>query len=176
MTWIDGMVLLTVAVAFYCGWRAGLVAEFFDFGSLVVAALLAGMWSGGFASGLPPTWPLSESARHLMAFWFLFILIYGLMRALGWFLARYREWPGSFWVGGIGGGVVASVKVLAALFVLLYLALFVPIDPQVRDTLRHSPVASAFDAHYAPINDAVIEMSPRVYRFIVRPYMSHHRL
>jgi uncharacterized membrane protein required for colicin V production len=176
MTWIDGMVLLTVAVAFYCGWRAGLVAEFFDLGSLVVAALLAGMWSGGFASGLPPTWPLSEAARHLMAFWFLFILVYGLVRALGWFVATYRHWRGAFWVSGIGGGLVASVKVLAALFVLLYLALFVPIDPQVRDTLRHSPVAMAFDARYPPINDAVIEMSPRAYRLIVRPYMLHHRI
>lgn len=176
MTWIDGLTLLTVAIAFYCGWRAGLSAEFFDAGSLVVAAICAAMWSDWVASGLPPTWTLSEAARHLMALWIIFLIVYAAMRVLGWFVASHRDWRGSTWVDGVGGGVIAGAKVLATLFALLYLALFVPIDAQVRDTLRQSPIARAFDRYYPPINDAVISMSPRLYRPIVRPYMLHHRL
>lgn len=176
MTWIDGLTILTVAVAFYCGWRAGLVAEFFDVGSLVVATLGAGAVSGGLASGLPPTWPLSEAARHLMSFWILFLIIYGAMRTLGWFIDSHRGWRASMWLGGIGGGVIGSAKAIATLFLLLYFALFGPIDAQVRDTLRQSPIASAFDRYYPAINDVVISMSPRLYRPIVRPYMLHHRI
>jgi uncharacterized membrane protein required for colicin V production len=175
VTWIDGLALLTLAIAFICGWRAGLIPEFFDAGALVFAALLAGMWSGAFASGLPPTWPLSEAARHLMAFWIVFLFVYAAMRALGFFV-EHRRWRGSALVSGIGGGLIASAKVVATLFALLYFALFLPIDSQVRDTLRNSPIANSFDRNYPAINDIVISMSPRLYRPIVRPYMLHHRL
>jgi len=176
VTWIDGLALLTFAVAFYCGWRVGLVAEFFDVGSLVGAVALAGVSAGWLAGGLPPTWPLSDPARHLMAFWFAFILFYGLLRALGWFVQYYRDWRGARWLSGIGGGLIAVVKAAAALFVILYFALFAQIDPQVRTTLRESPLANAFDKYYPPINDAVVQMWPRLYRPVVRMYMEHHRV
>jgi len=178
VTWIDGLALLTFAVAFYCGWRAGLVAEFFDVGSLAIAFALAGMTAGAVAGGLPPTWPLSESARHLMAFWLMFVVFYGLLRALGWLVerSRFREVPAMQWIGRIGGGFIAVGKAAAALFLILYFALFGQIDPQLRGTLHDSPLANAFDRYFPPINDAVVQMSPRIERPIVRLYMAHHRV
>ena len=176
MTWIDGLALVTLAVGFYCGWRAGLVAEFFDFGSLVIGLAVAGWLSGGLASGLPPTWPLSESARHLFAFWVVLLVVYSIMRVAGWFVVRYRDWRGAKWIGGVGGGLIAAAKVLVTFFIVLYLALFLPIDPQVRDTLRHSPIAIRLDAYFPPINDAFIAAAPKLYRVIVRPIMNAHRI
>jgi hypothetical protein len=110
-----------------------------------------------------------------MAFWIVFLFVYAALRALG-FYVQHREWRGTALVSGIGGGLIASAKVLATFFALLYFALFLPIDSQVRDTLRHSPIANGFDRYYPAINDVVISMSPRLYRPIVRPYMLHHRL
>jgi len=176
MTWIDGLALLTFAIAFYCGWRAGLVAEFFDLGSLVGAAALAGFCSGWVAGGLPPDWPLSDAARHLMAFWLLFLIFYAVIRVVGWFVQYYREWRASYWISGIGGGLIGVVKAAAALFVILYFALFAQIDPQLRDTLRQSPLANAFDKYYPAINDAVVQTWPRIYRPVIRMYMQHHRV
>jgi uncharacterized membrane protein required for colicin V production len=176
VTWIDGLALLTLGVGFYCGWRAGLVAEFFDAGSLVVGAVVAGWLASALASGLPPTWPLSDASRHLMAFWLVFLVAYALMRVLGWFAVAYRDLSGAKIVRGVGGGLIAVAKVLVAFFVVLYLALFLPIDQQVRDTLRHSPIAIRLDAYFPPINDAFIAMAPRYYKLIVRPIMNAHRL
>jgi len=176
MTWIDVLALTTLVIAFACGWRAGLVMEFFDAGSLVVATALSGWWSGAIASGLPPDWPLSEQARHLFAFWTLFLIIYLAMRVIGWFAGSYPEWPGSKWIAGGGGGIIAAAKALVALFAIFYIALFAQIDPQLRDTLRHSPIARQFDTHYGPINDAFIAMTPPLYRLVVRPYLHDHRL
>lgn len=176
MTWIDVLALITLAVAFASGWRAGLVQEFFDAGSLAIALALAALWSGAIATGLPPDWPLSEAARHLLAFWALFIFIYLGMRVLGWYVTRDPERPRLGWIGGVGGGLVGAAKALLALFVILYIALFGQIDPQLRDTLRHSPLARQFDAHYAPINDAIVGMTTPLYRIVVRRYMHDHRL
>jgi uncharacterized membrane protein required for colicin V production len=176
MTWIDGLALLTLGVGFYCGWRAGLVAEFFDAGSLVIGAVVAGWLSGGLAGGLPPTWPLSDAARHLMAFWLVFLVVYALMRVIGWFAVAYHNWPTAQWIGGVGGGLIAVAKVLVTFFVVLYLALFLPIDSQVRETLRKSPIAIRLDVCFPPINDAFIAMAPRYYKLIVRPIMTAHRL
>jgi uncharacterized membrane protein required for colicin V production len=178
MTWIDGLALLTFAVAFYCGWRAGVVAEFFDLGSLIIAFALAGMTSGAVAGGLPPTWSLSDSERHLLAFWLMFVVFYALARVIGWFVerSRWQEIPVMRWIGGTGGGLIAVAKVVAALFVISYFALFAQLDPQMRETLRNSPIANAFDKYYPPINDAVVQMSPRLYRPVVRMYMAHHRV
>jgi len=176
VTWIDGLALITMGVAFYCGWRAGLIAEFFDAGSLAIGLVVAGWLSGAFASGLPPTWPLSEGARHLFAFWIIFLLVYAIMRVIGWFAVQYRNWRGAKWIGGVGGGLIGVAKVLVAFFVILYLSLFLPVDPQVRDTLRKSPIAMRLDAYFPPINDAFIAGTPKLYRMIVRPIMLAHRV
>jgi uncharacterized membrane protein required for colicin V production len=176
MTWIDALAVLTLGIGFYCGWRAGLIAEFFDAGSLFIGFVVAGWLAGGLAAGLPPTWPLSEAARHLMAFWLLFLVVYAIMRVIGWFAVAYRDWPGAKWIGSVGGGLIAVAKVLVAFFVLLYLALFLPVDAQVRDTLRKSPIAIRLDAYFPPINDAFIAMTPRYYKLIVRPIMNAHRI
>jgi len=176
MTWIDGLALLTLAGGFYCGWRAGLVAEFFDAGSLVVGIVVASWLSGGLAAGLPPTWPLSDAARHLMAFWLVFLIVYAIIRVTGWFAVARPDRPGAKWIGGVGGGLIAVAKVLVAFFVVLYLALFLPIDAQVRDTLRKSPIAMRLDAFFPPINDIFINMAPRYYKLIVRPIMNAHRV
>ena len=176
MTWIDALAILTLGIAFYCGWRVGLIGEFFDAGSLVGATLLAGLWSGGIAAGLPPTWPLSEAARHLMAFWLLFLFIFAIIRCIGWLIAYRSDWPASTWLNGVGGGLIGAVKALAALFVVLYVALFVPMDAQVRDTLRQSPIAVQLDRFFPPLNDAVVSIAPKYYKLVVRPIMRGHRL
>jgi uncharacterized membrane protein required for colicin V production len=176
MTWIDVLAIATLAVAFYAGWRAGLVAEFFDLAALVSAALLATMWSGGFASGLPPTWPLSEASRHVIALWALFLLIYGVIRTLGWLFEHYFDWPGKHWIGRVGGGLIGAIKALLVLFAILYVALFFPIDRQVRDTLRASPIARQFDRYFPRINDAIVNLMPRYDKLIARPLMNAHRL
>lgn len=176
MTWIDVLTLITLAVAFASGWRAGFVAEFFDAGSLVIAAALATLWSSAIATGLPPDWPLSEPARHVFALWTLFLVIYLAMRVLGWFATRNRDRLRSTWIASAGGGLIGAAKAFAALFAILYIALFGQIDPQLRDTLRRSPIARACDAHYAPINDAIVGMTPPLYRLIARRYMHDHRL
>lgn len=176
MTWIDGLVLVTLAIAFYAGWRNGLVPEFFDAGAIAVGTWLAVIWSPGFALGLPPTWPLSDAARHLMAFWLVFLIVFVVIRVAGWAATTYSKWPGSHWINGVGGGIISMLKVLAALFVILYLALFLPIDPQIRDTLRKSPVAILFDKRFPPINDAIVSLAPRYYKLIVRPIMHDHRI
>ena len=178
MTWMDVLALATLAVAFACGWRAGLVAEFFDVGSLVAAGTLAWLWSPPIAGALPPTWPLSDASRHFLAFWALLLVIYLILRVLGLFVAagRGRGQPIGVWIKGIGGGLIGAAKVLATLFVVLYLALFLQIDPQLRDTLRHSLIAMQFDARYPPINDALFSMTPAGYQKAARPYLHDHRL
>jgi len=176
MTWIDGLAIVTMGVAFYCGWRAGWIAEFFDAGSLAIGLVVAGWLSGAFASGLPPTWPLTEAARHLFAFWVIFLFVYAIMRVIGWFAVHYRDRLDVKWIGGIGGGLIAVAKVIVAFFVILYLSLFLPVDVQVRDTLRKSPIAMKLDSYFPPINDAFITATPKVYRMIVRPIMLAHRV
>jgi len=177
MTWIDGLALATLAIAFACGWRAGLVAGFFDVGSLAIAGTLAWLWSPPIAGALPPTWPLSDASRHFLAFWALSLVIYLVVRVLGWFVAgRNRGRPISIWITGIGGGLIGAAKALVTLFVILYLALFLQIDPQLRDTLRHTFIALQFDARYPPMNDALLSMTPATYQKAARPYLHDHRL
>jgi hypothetical protein len=180
MTWIDGIALLTFGVAFYCGWRAGLIAEFFDLGSLAVGLVVAfWLWSL-LAGGLPPTWPLSDAERRLMAFWLVFLFVYAGMRVIGWVVDKrrhvFRDLPAAKWIGGIGGGLIAIAKILVTFFVILYLVLFLPIDRQLRETLRQSPIAIRLDALFPPINDAFINLTPRLVRTVVRPIMNAHRL
>jgi uncharacterized membrane protein required for colicin V production len=176
MTWIDWLVFATLIVGFYCGWRVGVIAEAFDAGALVVGLLAASLWSTAVATGLPPDWSLSDASRYLVAFWLLFLLVYALVRVGGWFVMSRIDRRDNSWISSTCGGLLSVAKVLAAMFVILYLALFLPMDGQLRDTIHHSFFANQLDRGFQPINDRIVDMSPKLYKLIVRPIMHDHRV
>jgi membrane protein required for colicin V production len=176
MNWVDALVVLTMAVAFWGGYRAGVVRELIGLAAIVIAWVLAGALAGPFADGLQQQLGVSVAIAHLIGFWLLFLFVFAGVRALGWLLERMTSLPVIKVVSGVGGGVVASAKAVLLLWFLLFVALFFPISPDVRAAMRASPSARAIDTLDTPAYAMLESALPKSVRLVAASILKHHRL
>lgn len=176
MTWADWLVLLTLAVAFWGGYRGGIVRESIGLASIIVAGVVAGTLAGPLTPGFQKNFALEPASAHLVAFWLLFLVAFAVTRLAGWAAERATALPALKIASGLGGGLVACVKAVLALWCILFVALFFPIAPDVRATLRDSPsvrVIESLDASaYAMIEGAL----PGRAQPWARLFLRRHRL
>jgi membrane protein required for colicin V production len=176
MNWVDALVVLTLAVAFWGGYRAGVIRELIGLAAIVIAWVLAGALAGPFADSLQQQLGVSVAIAHLIGFWLLFLFAFAGVRALGWLLERVTSLPVIKVVSGVGGGVVASAKAVLLLWFLLFVALFFPISADVRAAMRASPSARAIDSLDTPAYAMLEGALPKSVRVVAASILKHHRL
>jgi membrane protein required for colicin V production len=176
VNWVDALVILTLAVAFWGGYRAGVVREIIGLAAIIIAWVLAGAFAGPFADSLGVQLGVSVAVAHLIGFWLLFLVVFAAVRAAGWLLERAATLPIVKVVSGVGGGVVASAKAVLLLWLLLFVALFFPISPDVRAAMRASPLARAIDSLDTPAYAMLESALPKTVRIVAASILKHHRL
>jgi uncharacterized membrane protein required for colicin V production len=176
MTWADGLVILTFGVAFWGGYRGGVVREAIGMLALIMAWVLAGAFAGTMSPALQNSLGLSPASSHLASFWLLFLFVFGATRAAGWAVERLTAKPMLRVVNGVGGGIVACAKAVLALWLVLFIALFFPVAADVRATLSRSPSVLAIQALDRPAYAMLTASLPRRARPFVRVFLDHHHL
>ena len=176
MNWVDALVALTLGVAFWGGYRSGVVRELIGLAAIVLAWVLAGAFAGPFSDSLGAQLGTSVAVAHLIGFWLLFLVVFAAVRAAGWLLERATSLPIIKVVSGVGGGVVAAAKAVLLLWLILFVALFFPIAPDVRAAMRASPSARTIDALDAPAYAMLEGALPKPVRVVASSILKHHRL
>jgi len=176
MTWADALVLLTLAVAFWGGYRSGVVREAIGMVAIIIAWALAGAFAGAMSPALEHSFGLSPASAHLASFWLLFLFVFGATRAAGWTIERLTARPILRVVNGLGGGVVACAKAVLALWLILFIALFFPISSDVRAVLKASPTVESIEALDRPAYAMLSASLPQRTRPFVRLFLDHHHL
>ncbi len=169
LTWADGLVALTLGVAFWGGYRSGLIREIVGIAAVIVSWLAAGLFAGSLAATLQSTYALGTGSSHLLAFWLLFLLIFAAVRAAGWVSERFASLPGLRIASGISGGAVACAKAVLLLWLF-------PIAPDVRSVLRSSPTVEAIETLNGPAYAMIGEALPHGVRPFGRLILKRHRL
>lgn len=176
MNWVDALVILSLGVAFWGGYRAGVVRELIGLAAIVIAWVLAGAFAGPFSDSLGVQLGVSIAVAHLIGFWLLFLVVFAAVRALGWLLERVATLPIVKVVSGLGGGIVAAAKSMVLLWLVLFVALFFPISPDVRAAMRASPLARTIDSLDTPAYSMLESALPRTVRIVAASILKHHRL
>jgi len=176
MTWADGLVGLTLAVAFWGGYRAGVVREAIGMVAIILAWVAAGAFAGTMSPALQNILGLSPASAHLVGFWLLFLFTFAAARAAGWAFERVTAQPVLRIASGIGGGIVACAKAVLLLWLILFIALFFPIANDVRTILKRSPSVEMIEALDRPAYAMLTaSLPPRTHAF-VRMFLDHHHL
>jgi len=176
MNWVDALVFLTLAAAFWGGYRNGLVRELIGLAAVVLAWFAAAGFAGPTAAWMTAQWALSPSVARVAAFWTVFLAVFVAVRAAGWLLERITKLPVISIVSGIGGGLAACVKAAVLLWAVLFVALFFPMAGDVRTALKSSPSATFIDSFDAPVTAAIDAALPKLARPVWHVVMKRHRL
>jgi membrane protein required for colicin V production len=176
MNWVDALVFLTLAAAFWGGYRNGLVRELIGLAAVVLAWFAAAGFAGPTAAWMTAQWQLTPSVARVAAFWTVFLAVFVAVRAAGWLLERITKLPVISIVSGIGGGLAACVKAAVLLWAVLFVALFFPMAGDVRTALKNSPSAIFIDSFDAPVTAAIDAALPKLTRPVWHMVMKRHRL
>lgn len=176
MTWADALVIATLLVAFWGGYRAGFISEIIDLAAIAAAWLAAGALAGTVAAGIGAQWRLGPGVAHLIAFWLLFLVVFVAVRALGWLLERFARLPLVSIASGLGGGLAAAAKAVLLLWLILFVALFFPISLDVREVLGRSPTIRTIELLNLPVEAFIDQSLPAFARPVSREILKHHHL
>jgi len=109
VNWVDALVFLTLAAAFWGGYRNGLVRELIGLAAVVLAWFAAVAFANPMSDWIATVWTLAPSVARVAAFWAVFLVVFVGVRAAGWLLERIAKLPVINIVSGIGGGLAACV-------------------------------------------------------------------
>jgi hypothetical protein len=76
----------------------------------------------------------------------------------------------------LGGAAIGFAKGAILLWLVLFIALFFPLSPDIRDSLHQSRLAPYLAIYDAPIDDAILSTIPWFARPFVMPYFRRHHL
>lgn len=176
MNWVDTLVALTILAAFLGGYRNGVVRELIGLAAVVLAWFAAAAFAGAISDWFALEYNFAPSVARVAAFWSVFLATFVVVRTLGWLLERFTALPVISIASGVGGGLVASVKAVVLLWAILFIALFFPMDRQVRVALRASWSATLVESFDGPVISAIDAALPKFARPVWHVVMRNHRL
>ncbi|MBV8490426.1 MAG: CvpA family protein [Candidatus Eremiobacteraeota bacterium] len=174
--WADVLIGGALALTTFVGFKRGFIREI---GALiaVVALIVAPHYYNGAADGLIDSYTkLGLVGSHVVGMLLTGIIAYVVIIVATMALSKVAKLPIIGLGNAIAGAVVGFIKAALAIWLVLYVALFFPLTPQVRATLHDSKLAPFF-VTFDPAIDAVVEAAiPGFIRPLTDPYFERHHL
>ena len=176
MTWPD-LVIAAVALLFALkGWKRGFVAEIGGFIALACALWAAFAYRGELDSYARDYLNLGEGSAHVVGMAAFAIAVYVVLMLLSAALSRVARLPVIGLGNALGGAAIGVCKAALGLWLVLYVALFFPLTPDLRHDLHRSQLV-AYLAEENPRVDALIKGTlPWFVRPFAQPFFNRHRV
>jgi len=176
VAWPDIVIAIVLAIATYKGYTRGFVSELG--GAVAVTAALVTPWfyNGAFDPQLERLLRLGPGSAHVVGMFLTGLATYIVVLVIARLLGTIAKLPLLGLGNAIGGALIGFAKGAILLWLVLFVALFFPLSPDIRDGLHQSRLAPYLVTYDAPIDDAILSTVPWFARPFVMPYFRRHHL
>lgn len=176
VAWPDILIVVVLAIATWKGYTRGFVSELG--GAVAVAGALITPWfyNGSFDPQIEATLKLGPGSAHVVGMFATGLITYVVILIVARLLGRIAKLPLLGLGNALGGAAIGFAKGAILLWVVLFIALFFPLSPDIRDGLHDSKLAPFLVTYDAPIDDAILSTIPWFARPFVLPYFKRHHL
>ncbi|MBV9233637.1 MAG: CvpA family protein [Candidatus Eremiobacteraeota bacterium] len=174
--WPDVIIVAILAIATWKGYSRGFVSELG--GAVAVTAGLVTPWfyNGSFDSQIERATKLGPGSAHVVGMFATGLVTYVLILVVARLLGAIAKLPVLGIGNAIGGALIGFLKGAVLLWLVLFVALFFPLSPDIRSGLHSSRFAPYFVSYDQPIDDAMLSTIPWFARPFVLPYFRRHHL
>jgi uncharacterized membrane protein required for colicin V production len=175
-SWPDAVIIIVLAIATFKGYSRGFVAELG--GAVAVTAALITPWfyNGSFDRQIEGITKLGPGSAHVIGMFCTGLATYALVLLAARLLGAIAKLPVLGLGNKLAGALVGFAKGAILLWLVLFVALFFPLSPDIRDGLHQSRLAPYLVIYDAPIDDAMLSTIPWFARPFVMPYFRRHHL
>jgi uncharacterized membrane protein required for colicin V production len=176
VAWPDVVIVIVLGIATYKGYSRGFVSELG--GAIAVTAALVTPWfyNGALDSQIEGITKLGPGSAHVIGMFGTGLLTYVVLLFVARLLGTIAKLPVLGIGNALGGAFVGFLKGAVLLWLVLFISLFFPLSPDIRDGLHQSRLAPSLVTYDAPIDDAILSTIPWFARPFVLPYFRRHHL
>lgn len=175
VTWPD-LVIGAIALLFALkGFKRGFVAELAGAVALFIAIGAAFWYGGAFDDFVQNITHVGPGSAHVIGMVIFSVAVYLAVIAVAWLLGRVAKLPVINIGNSAAGAVVGVAKAVVGTWAVLYVALFFPLTPDLRNDLRNSTVVTAIIQPDEQVDNYVRGTLPWFVRPFMGPVFSHHR-
>jgi uncharacterized membrane protein required for colicin V production len=176
VAWPDFVIAIVLGIATFKGYSRGFVSELG--GAIAVTAALVTPWfyNGAFDAQIGAITHLGPGSAHVIGMFATGLGTYVAVLIAARLLGTIAKLPLLGLGNSIGGAVIGFAKGAILLWLVLFIALFFPLSPDIRGDLHQSRLAPYLVAYDAPIDDAILSTIPWFARPFVMPYFKRHHL
>ena len=176
VAWPDAVIVIVLAIATYKGYARGFVSELG--GAVAVTAALVTPWfyNGFLDAQIEGVTKLGPGSAHVIGMFGTGLLTYVAILVVARLLGAVARLPVLGLGNALGGAAVGFVKGAILLWLVLFIALFFPLSPDIRAGLHESRLAPYLVTYDSTIDDAMLSTIPWFARPFVMPYFRRHHL
>lgn len=176
VAWPDLIIFIVLAIATYKGWARGFVSELG--GAIAITGALATPWfyNGSLDGQIQAVTKLGPGSAHVVGMFGTGLLTYIVVLVVARLLGRIAKLPVLGLGNALGGGIIGFAKGAILLWLVLFISLFFPLSPDIRDDLHRSSLAPYLVAYDGPLDDAMLSAIPWFARPFAMPFFKRHHL
>jgi uncharacterized membrane protein required for colicin V production len=176
VAWPDVVIVIVLGIATFKGYSRGFVSELG--GAVAVTGALVTPWfyNGSFDPQIERLTQLGPGSAHVVGMFLTGLGTYIVILLIARLLGTIARLPLLGIGNALGGAFIGFAKGAILLWLVLFVALFFPLSPDIRDGLHQSRLAPYLVAYDAPIDDAILSTVPWFARPFVLPYFRRHHL
>ena len=174
--WPDLLIVGIIALWAFKGFRSGLIGELAGIAALICATIAPWFYRGSL-DGFVEEWiHIGQPISHVVAMFGIAVLTYLAVLLLARTLTAFARLPVIGQGNALGGAALGALKAIIVTWAAVYVALFLPLAPPVRDALHRSPVVHIFAGGDDRVDAALSSTLPPFLRPFVQPFFDRHRV
>jgi uncharacterized membrane protein required for colicin V production len=174
--WPDLLIGVILLIGMAKGFSRGFVSELGGAVAVVAALITPWYYNGAFDPRLEKDAHLGTGSAHVVGMFLTGIITYAIAIALSWMLSRIAKLPVLNIGNSLGGAAIGLCKGAFLVWLVLFVALYFPLSPDIRKDLHHSHLAPFFTQENHAIDGAIIATVPIFARPFLEPYVRRHHV
>jgi uncharacterized membrane protein required for colicin V production len=174
--WVDIVIVVILGLATLKGFTRGFVGELGGAVAVVAALITPWYYNGAFDGWLEANVHLGPGSSHVVGMFLTGFITYAIVLAISWVLNRFAKLPILNIGNSIGGAVIGFLKGAVLIWLVLFIALYFPLSPDIRNDLHNSHLAASFTQPDEAIDHAIESTIPWFARPFLNPYFKRHHV
>ena len=174
--WVDIVILVILALAAFKGFSRGFVGELGGAVAVVAALITPWYYNGAFDGWLETNVHIGPGSSHVVGMFLTGFITYAIVLAISWVLNRFAKLPILNIGNSIGGAAIGFLKGAVLIWLVLFIALYFPLSPDIRNDLHDSHFAVTFTQPDDSIDKAIESTIPWFARPFLNPYFKRHHI
>jgi len=172
--WPDILIVLIVAVSMIRSFQNGFVRELSGAIALLFAVITPWFYNGSLDPQIERITHLGSGSAHVIGMFLTAAITYGIVVMLAWVLDRIARLPLLGTVNAVAGAAIGVFKAALFCWLVLYIALFFPLSPDLRSDLHHSPLVTSLTSPDPRIDAVLYGTFPWFAKPFMLPFFNRH--